>query len=89
VPVNYTLQQNLAVKTIDDEIFILDRTTNTLHTFNGVGGAIWRHLSKNLPFDDIVTALVGEYEIDRGQAEADLVEFLNKCETEKILRLSL
>jgi hypothetical protein len=86
--VNYKLSESLAIKTVDDETFILDRATNKLHTFNALGSTLWRRLMAGDSCDKIVQAVVNEFDVDSLEAEKDVMEFLNKCEQERLLEIS-
>lgn len=88
MPVNYTISESLAVRTVAEETFILEREKNTLHTFNALGGTVWRLLMAGRTCDEIVKAIMDEFEVEHSEAEADFLAFLNRCEQERLVKIS-
>lgn len=83
----YELSSDLAIRTMEDEVFVFDRKSSTLHTFNSTGAVLWRALQDEVPAESLAAALVKEFEIDTAQAQDDVEEFLNTLEQAGMLRL--
>lgn len=54
---------------------------------NDVGARIWEHLREPRKISQIRDALVGEYEVDPGQCEKDLLSFLEELAGEGLIRV--
>jgi hypothetical protein len=52
----------------------------SIYTTNEVGRYIWEHIDGERTGGQILDALVAEFEVDRAQAEADLIDFLAQAE---------
>ena len=51
---------------------------NGLVTVNEVGVLLWKMLQQEVTFDELVEAVLGEYDVDEATARADIQEFLDK-----------
>ena len=51
---------------------------NGLITVNEVGVFLWNMLQKEVSMDDLVKAVLSEYEVEEAVARADIQEFLDK-----------
>ena len=51
---------------------------NGLITVNEVGVFLWKMLQEEVTMDDLVKAVLSEYEVDEAVARADIQEFLDK-----------
>ena len=61
---------------VDDEVVILDVTSGRYFALNDVGGVIWDRLASDCSVDDLVDAVVQEFDIDRVRATSDVEELL-------------
>lgn len=59
--------------------------TNGLYVLTELGAFIWDLLPDAKDADQIVTAILGEYEVDEATARADTLEFLDKLRDMGIL----
>jgi len=69
-------QQDLDWRQIGDEIVALDARGAAYLGLRGSGAVLWRLLADSATWDEIVTALVETYEIDRTRAAEDVGRFL-------------
>ena len=54
------------------------KKANVMITLNETGGFLWEKLSEGATEEDLVKAILGEYEIDEGTAKADVAAFVQK-----------
>jgi hypothetical protein len=72
------VSDQLSIRKIENEIFILNRKDSLLHSFNGTGALLWETLQTAESSEALVEILTEKYEIDRAAAENDIMEFLNE-----------
>ena len=77
------INENYVLRQIADTWVVLplgDATLdfNGMITLNETGSQLWSLLEKGCEKQDLVNALLDEYDVTREQAEADVEEFLNK-----------
>ena len=85
---SYSLNNALSVRKVDEEIFILDRSTNVLHSFNGTGAFIWERLQRSDQLDDIAAAVAADYEVTPEQVREDVFDFLLTLEKAHLLTVT-
>lgn len=54
-------------------------------TLNDTGYFIWKCLTVDISYDELLSSILGEYEIDEATAKADLDEFLDKARENGVL----
>ena len=57
-----------------------------IYTLNGVGTFIWQHIESRLTVSQLVDAVATEYDVERGDAEEDVAEFLESLETASLIK---
>ena len=77
------INENFVLRQIADTWVVLplgDATLdfNGMMTLNETGSFLWSILEKGCEQDELVNALLDEYDVTREQAETDVNEFLNK-----------
>lgn len=77
--------EDLAWRTIEDELVAVDVRTSTYLTANGSGMDLWRSLAVGATREDLVDELVKRYEIDAEAANADVGRFLHDLQTRGFL----
>jgi len=58
---------------------------NGIITVNGAGTFLWQLLEKDVTRDELVDAMLKEYDIDAETASADIDEFLNNLRKAELL----
>ena len=58
---------------------------NGVITLNETGAFLWKVLSEGKDEAELITAMMGEYEIDEQTAKADIAAFLKKLSDEGLL----
>ena len=78
---------NCVTTTIDGEIVLLNNETGRYQGLSGVGPDIWDRIQEPTEPADIVSALVGEYDVDRDQAATDVEQFLEALAAEQLINV--
>jgi hypothetical protein len=73
---NFKLSNDLSVRKIDAEIFVLNRKDSRLHAFNDTGALLWELVQKFQSSTPLVQALIDNYEVDQASAEKDVEAFI-------------
>ncbi|KQX62912.1 PqqD family protein [Angustibacter sp. Root456] len=68
--------EGLTWREIDGETVVLDLQASTYLSTNGTGSFLLQQLAEERTRDELVDALVAEYEVDRPRAEADTDAFV-------------
>ncbi len=63
---------------VDDELVILDGPSGRYFGLNDVGAFVWDQLEHDCSLDDLLAAVIVEYDIDRQQASRDIDELINQ-----------
>ena len=58
---------------------------NRLTTVNEVGALLWKKLEEGATKEELLAAVLAEYEVDAETAAKDIEDFLNKLDHHKIL----
>lgn len=85
----YKIAKELSIKKIEDTIFVLDRKTSTLHSFNDTGAFLWEGVQQQLPVERLCEMLTESFEVSLEQAQIDISEFLNNLEKQQLIFISL
>ena len=83
----YQIPQTVFIQEIDDEVILLDTTTQEYFSLNEVGKNIIDLISENLTKDEIVEELSNIYEVDRIQIEKDLINFAKLLEEKGLITI--
>lgn len=73
--------------TVDDEVIVLNSETGQYQGLTGVGPDIWRLVQEPTEFDEIVSALVVEYDVDRARCASDVADFLETLATAHLVEV--
>ena len=88
------LKQGFALRNIAGEHIVMP-TGENIRKFDGaivlnpVAAFIWETLSKGCSREELLQAILAEYEIDRAQAEQDLDSLLERCAATRSWRRTL
>jgi hypothetical protein len=80
-------QDGLTWNVAGDEVVILDLAGSVYLKLNGSARVLWERLSEPCTEADLVAALMDEYDIDRGRAEADVADFLAELHRRQLLEI--
>jgi hypothetical protein len=73
---------------LDGEAVILHKSTGTYFGLNEVGCRVWTILQKPCTYDDIVSKVLEEFEVDPAQLEPDLDKLLLKMLDARLIQVS-
>ncbi len=72
---------------LGEESVILDHEKGEYFGLEGVGSFVWEIIQqKEMTFDDLVAAVVEEYEVDEATAQADLKTLLAQLKEENLIQ---
>lgn len=83
----YQIPQTVFIQEIDDEVILLDTTTQEYFSLNEVGKNIIDLISENLTKDEMVEELSNIYEVDKIQIEKDLINFAKLLEEKGLITI--
>jgi hypothetical protein len=72
---------------LEGEAAILNLTSGVYYGLNAVGARIWHLLQTPTTVQDLVSALLDEYDVDRAQCERDLLTLLPQLEAEGLIEV--
>jgi hypothetical protein len=70
----------------DDEIVLLDIDSGDYYTLNSSGAFIWKKLAEDFDENQIINAIVSEYNIEPSVAKKDLNDIILDFTKEKLLK---
>ncbi len=70
--------QSAMARQVDDELVILDVPSGQFFALNDVGMLIWDRLEEECSYDQLVDAVVADYEVDRVDAADDVSELVGQ-----------
>lgn len=76
-----------AARRIDDAVFIVHPEAGELHQLGEVAARIWELSDGEHTVVDIVDVICSEYDVDRGAAENDALEFLSSLLEKDLIRV--
>lgn len=78
------LKQGFIMREIAGEIVVVpsgdELNLNMMITLNETGKLLWQRLETDATMDELVQAMLGEYEVDEQTARAGVERFVNKLQ---------
>ena len=89
-PLDRFLAQNpeLAWREIDGQAAIVEPAGGTLYVLNEVGSFVWKNIEKPAKISTVARKITTAFEVEKGQAEQDLLEFVDELAAAGILTIS-
>jgi hypothetical protein len=72
-------------RSVEGEIVALDLPADTYLGLNQSGAVLWQALAQGASADELVERLVGEYQIERSDAERDVRQFIAALQAQGVL----
>jgi hypothetical protein len=76
-----------AWRVIEGEAVILAVDTKVLRGLNAVGSRVWELIDGRRSVDEIVDTIVAEFQVEPGQARADVDAFLHQLAATRLVTL--
>jgi hypothetical protein len=83
----YRKHAHISLKTVENEVFVFNRTNAVIHSFNGSGGFLFKHIATNAPIESLVAAMVNEYDVDENTAARDIISFLKSLSEKGLVEI--
>jgi hypothetical protein len=64
---------------LGDEVVVLDLATSRYLSLNATAAQLWRRIADGADTDELVGAVVEEFEVPREQAHEDVTAFVGRC----------
>ena len=81
------IRHEFCARDVGEETVILSPAGDQVLSLNTVGSFIWKQLDGQHNLRDLVDILCDEYEVEPGQAQADLVEFIQQLVDHELVTL--
>lgn len=87
INVNTVVSHRKDIDTTDlnGDVVMMDLEEGRYFSLNSVGSRIWELIGEPVEINKVVDSLLEEYEIDRDECEKNVLEFLGKLDTAKII----
>ena len=77
--------EEVAAQVIDGEAIIINMATGVYYSLAGVGAEVWSLLETTGDVDRTVTAIAARYDVDHGQARADVERLVGEFLAERLV----
>ena len=85
-PKKFQIPESVLARTVGTETILLNLKTSTYHSLNRVGGRFWALISEGKDFQQAMSTLHAEYDVEPAQLEADLRELCAELESLSLLQ---
>ena len=73
---------------LEGEAAVLNLKTGVYYGLDDVGASVWRMLNEPRRVDELVDALLGEYEVDREECERDVIALLGELAVRGLVEIN-
>ena len=73
---------------VDGELVMMNIETGSYASLNDTGKSIWGLIEEPKTVDEVLTALIVEYDIDKQTAETEVLSFIKKLVKGKVITIS-
>jgi len=74
-------------KEIADETVLINIDTGVYYSLDKLSARIWNMIAENKDKKEIISRIIGEYDVDEKVAQADVSDFLSNLEKESLLEI--
>ena len=85
--IKYIQNKKIIQSKIGDEVVMMDIDSGFYFGLNSVASFIWGKLENEITFDDIISDLLGVYNVDRITCENETKIFLNQLLEKDIIKM--
>jgi hypothetical protein len=78
---------NAVTAEVGDEVIFLHEGEGVYYSLDGVGAVVWKTLESPLQFGDLVTMILGEYEVEEVQLRQDLINLASSLTEKELVEL--
>jgi Coenzyme PQQ synthesis protein D (PqqD) len=72
---------------LEGEAAVLNLKTGVYYGLDDVGASVWRMLNEPRRVDELVDALLGEYEVDREECQRDVIALLGELAVRGLIEI--
>jgi hypothetical protein len=76
---------DLSARTIGGETIVLDLPSSQYFAITGIGSRLFQLLAEEQTLDDLVSAIVAEYDVDEPTARRDVTTFVDRLHEAQLL----
>jgi len=76
----FSQNKQCPVREIGEGLVIMAPTGNTTHSLEDLGVFIWNQLDGQRSLQNVLDAILDQYEVEEEQARADLVQFVTQMQ---------
>jgi len=76
---------DISARTIGGETIVLDLPSSQYFAITGIGSRVFELLTEERSLDDLVAAVLAEYDVDEATARRDVETFVDRLRTAKLL----
>lgn len=81
----YRVSADALVASLSDGVVLLNLRTKRYFSLNGTGARVWSLLVSDTPREEIVAALVREYEVQEPEARRTVLALLDELAAERLI----
>jgi len=73
---------------LEGEAAVLNLKTGVYYGLDDIGASIWRMLNEPRRVDELIDALLGEYEVDREECQRDVIELVGELAVRGLVEIN-
>jgi hypothetical protein len=85
---NFKAPENILSQTVNDEMVLFNLETEVYFSLDEIGARFFGLLTSDLPYEDVLTRLEEEYEVERSVLQGDLEKFVESLLETNLLEKS-
>ncbi|MBI2160000.1 MAG: PqqD family protein [Candidatus Rokubacteria bacterium] len=82
------IREDVVFRELQGEMVLLNLKTGVYFGLDPVGTRIWHLMQEPRSLQEILDALVGEYEVARARCQADLLTFVTRLREKELIEVS-